>query len=409
MKNKISNYLIVIIYVVLVTGLIFCALENIISPWKSVYISLGIITSFTLKQLLTQLEYSKKVVFYLLIIIDIILTVYLSISASGTSFRIFYYVIMYEVIFSFEKIKAAITCIGFYILDITVNYIKIGKFDTVAFLKYELYNFPQYILIAVVLFLVKYIIDINAALSISQSRLEVSNIQLEDTYNNLKKAYRKNEQYLIMEGKNKLAREIHDTVGHTLTTALVEMEASKILMDNHISKTDDISRNQSDLQKSSQKLNASIQQVRKGLNDVRHSVSALSIKNTDYYKEITDLIQDVRKHTDVVIRYDIDDISRENENLKKCIYRALQEGITNSIKHGSATAIVFKLKYIENFLLFSLEDNGKGCSFYKKGFGLSAMEERVKDAFGEIDMMTQPGDGFNIYIKFHKINNEHSI
>ena len=64
-KTKVGDYLVIIIYAVLVTALIFCALENIIDPWTSIYISLAIITSFTLKQLFLQLEYSNKVIYYL--------------------------------------------------------------------------------------------------------------------------------------------------------------------------------------------------------------------------------------------------------------------------------------------------------------------------------------------------------
>ena len=397
---EVEHYLVTIIYIVLVTALLFCALENINAPWRAVYVSLGIITSFTFKQLLIRLEYKSKYLFYFLIAADIAMTVYLSMITIGTSYRIFYYVIMYEVIFNMKKVRAFFVCIGLYALDLSVNYYRIGKVNIVLFLKQALYYLPVVLLIAVVLFLVKYIIEVNLNLFEARSKLEASNVELRDAYKSLKTAYRKNEDYLIMQEKNELAREIHDTVGHTLTTALVEMEAAKILMDSS-------GLPDSNIQQSSQKLGAAVKQVRKGLNEVRNSVSALNNKNVDYYKKMINLIDDVKKHTEVVIRYDIDDISCESEELKKCIFRALQEGITNSIRHGDSSAVVFKLKYGKDYLFFSLEDNGEGCGFYKNGFGLSAMEERVKDAYGDMEVMTEPGEGFNIYIKFHKINNGH--
>ncbi|MDP4177821.1 MAG: histidine kinase [Bacillota bacterium] len=406
MKDKLEHYLIIIIYIVLVISLIFCAIENISSPWKSLYISLAIIASFTVKQLFIQLKYQNNPVFYLLIAADIVMTLYLSAATNGTSFRMFYFVIMYEVIFSIKEAKAALICTSFYMMDIAANYYKMGHTNTAAFFKFELYNFPEYLLVSVVLFLVKYIIDINHNLFEVQRNLEVSNVELNETYKNLKDAYKKNEDYLIIQEKNKLARSIHDTVGHTLTTALVEMEASKILMEDYISKTKNISKTNTILEKSSQKLEAAVSQVRKGLNEVRNSVSALGSKDTDYYKEIINLINDVKKHTDIKIIHDIDHIDGENIELKKCIFRALQEGITNSIRHGGASAIVFKLKNREDCLFFSLEDNGKGCCFYKKGFGLSAMEERVQESGGDLQIMTQPHEGFNIYIKFHKIGEQ---
>lgn len=396
----VEHYLVTIIYIVLVTALLFCALENINAPWRAVYVSLGIITSFTIKQLLIRLEYKSKYLLYFLISADIVMTVYLSMITIGTSYRIFYYVIMYEVVFNIKKVRAFFVCIGLYALDLSVNYYRIGKVNISLFLKQELYYLPVVLLIAVVLFLVKYIIEVNLNLFETRSKLEASNVELGDAYKSLKTAYRKNEDYLIMQEKNELAREIHDTVGHTLTTALVEMEAAKILMDSS-------TLPDSNIQQSSQKLGAAVKQVRKGLNEVRNSVSQLNNKDVDYYKKMINIIDDVKRHTEVVIRYDIDDISRESEELKKCIFRALQEGITNSIRHGGSSAVVFKLKYEKEDLYFSLEDNGKGCGFYKKGFGLSAMEERVKDACGDMEVMTEPGEGFNIYIKFYKINNVH--
>lgn len=390
MKDKVEWYLVVIAYAVLICALIFCALENIANPWKTVYISLAIISSFTVIQLFTEIEKSKKTLIYILITVNIILTAYLSFVAIGTSFRIFYYAIMYEIIFCIKKDKAVFLCSGLYILDIAANYFKAGQTDMAVFLKYELYNLPEYVLVGVVLFLVKYIIEMNKSLNTAKTELGTTNIQLKDAFETLSKAYSKNEDYLIMQEKNKLAREIHDTVGHTLTTALVEMEASQVL-------------SESDKDKASEKLGYAIDQVRKGLNEVRHSVSALNSCSIDYCNEMIKIIEDTKKHTEIIIRYDIDDIKSENDAIKKCIFRALQEGITNSIRHGHASALVFKLKYTEDYLYFSLEDNGRGASFYKKGFGISAMEDRVKEANGDIQIMTEPGQGFNIYIKFIKI------
>lgn len=394
MKKKIEYYLVIIAYALLVSGLLFSSSENIRSPWITIYTSLVIIASFTAKQLIIELKGMWKAAFYSLAILDFILIVYISLFTKGTSFKIYYFVLMYQLVFNIKKSRAVCLSVVFFIADMAANYMKTGITDMAGFIKYEFYNFPAYLMVMIILLLLKYITDVNKNLSEAQKELNIKNIQLNEAYNNMKEAYRKNEDYLIMKEKNKLAREIHDTVGHTLTTALVEMEASQVL------NTDNRSL-------ASQKLELAIKQVRKGLNEVRNSVSALNNDiEKDYYKCLTELIEDTKKHTGIAVRCDIDDISSESNELKKCIYRSLQEGMTNSIRHGEATALLFKLKYEGDYLNFSLEDNGKGCSYYRKGFGINAMEERVREFSGKLEIMTEPGEGFNIYIKFlvHKKN-----
>lgn len=306
----------------------------------------------------------------------------------GTSFVAFYFVIIYDVIFELQDFYFLPFTIGFYLLTSYINYIKFNGKSIVSFYTLEFNNFILFSSVIIITYLLKYICSINGKLEETSSKLSVKNIQLEDSFENIKKAYEKNEDYIVLNTRNSFAREIHDTVGHTLTTALVEMEASKVLMNENKSGAYD-------------KLDSSINQVRKGLRQVRTSVRNFDKQNINYYNEVIELINNTILHTEVAIRYDIDDFKGEDELVKRCIFRALQEGISNGIRHGDATAFLFKLKYKENMLKFSLENNGKGISHFQKGFGLKAMEERAKEANGTLHIMTDIGEGFNIYIDFN--------
>jgi signal transduction histidine kinase len=388
MKKDLNDYLVILAYVILTLGLLLCAIENIERPWNTIFISLTIIVSFTLKELFKHYIEDNKKAYLLLLFIEILIILLLSFVSKGRSFEMFYIVVMYQVIFNFNRGFPIFISIIVYLLSLLSNYFKFGYLEYSSFVKSEVLGFFAFAMIFTILYLLKYIDSINKNLEATKNSLSIKNLELTNANDNIKEAYKKNEEYLIIEERNKVAREIHDTVGHTLTTALVEMEAGSILLNNNVDKA-------------SQKIDSAISQVRRGLLEVRSSVSALKKEEKiDYFKEISELIVNTISHTEVVIRSEIDDFSKEDTEIKKCIYRTLQEGLTNGIRHGGANAFVFKLKYREHGLFFSLEDNGKGCSQIKKGFGLKAMEDRVKEVNGELSIISDSDEGFNIYINF---------
>lgn len=385
MNNKIKDYLVIIAYIILTTGLLVCSIENIEKPWKAMFLSFVIILLFTLRQLIADKQREK--LYFLYVLVQTVLIFVLGKFNNGTSFPLFYLVMIYDVIFESQNKYPLIYSSMLYGITFYIDYDKFKSGDIVGVYKLEFYTLVIYFFTVTILYLLRYICDINNRLEIARDKLSIKNIELEDSFEKIREAYKKNEDYIIMDTRTRFAREIHDTVGHTLTTALVEMEASKVLMNEN-------------KDNASEKLSSALDQVRKGLRQVRTSVRALDRSEVNYYNEIIELIKNTILHTNVVIRYDIDNFNSEQEIVKRCIFRALEEGISNGIRHGAATAFVFKLKYNNDFLRFSLENNGRGLSNFKKGFGLNAMEERVKEANGTISIFTDINEGFNIYLRF---------
>jgi len=206
-------------------------------------------------------------------------------------------------------------------------------------------------------------------------------------YSNLKGAYEKLEMMTILKERNKIAREIHDTVGHTLTTVLVEIEASKRLI-----------RVNSDL--SLEKLNLAQGQVRKGLNDIRSSVRVLEKGDEllEFYPSLEALIKDTELHSEVTIKAQIDSSLILNRQAEKILFSSLLEGLTNGIRHGRSTAFLFKLFMKEDRVCFSLEDNGVGAGTLSLGFGLRAMRDRVYELDGSFDINSDIEEGLELLI-----------
>ncbi|MCI1694138.1 sensor histidine kinase [Aneurinibacillus aneurinilyticus] len=187
--------------------------------------------------------------------------------------------------------------------------------------------------------------------------------------------------------RNRIAGEIHDIVGHTLTTIIVQIEAGKRLVDKNLP----LALNKLDL---SQEL------VRNGLNEIRRTVHMIKedTMNFDLTTGLKKLIHMTEKHTGIRIEYDIPTLPELSLAQKKLLYHALQEGLTNGIRHGKSTQFHFVLQKKDASLSFILQDNGTGCTNLLHGFGLQTMEERTREINGRMVIATQPGKGCRLTI-----------
>ncbi|MFV8826258.1 7TM diverse intracellular signaling domain-containing protein [Alkalihalobacterium sp. APHAB7] len=191
----------------------------------------------------------------------------------------------------------------------------------------------------------------------------------------------------VLEERTRIAHEIHDIIGHSLTTVIVQLEAGKRLSK---AKPDQVY----------EKMELSQELLRKGLDRIRVSVKVLGeVQETIEIEEaLKGLMDDTVKATGVLITSSIDEIPKLNHAQKKVIYYALQEGITNGIRHGKSTHFHFTLHIRCKFLEFRLVDNGVGVEKIEYGFGLNAMKNRIQMLNGELSVNTEKGRGCELAI-----------
>jgi signal transduction histidine kinase len=223
---------------------------------------------------------------------------------------------------------------------------------------------------------------------IQREKLDKTKRELERAYEKLQESYDTKEQLLIERERNKIAGEIHDTVGHTLTTVIVELEAAKRLM-------------KKDMDLSFTKLELAQEQVRKGLNDIRKSVRTLrdGQEGLEFIPAIVSIISDTEKHSGVSIEYTLDDFNNLDEAIQRVLLRALQEGLTNGIRHGQSSKFKLSIRLIDNYISFTLSDNGCGGEASEFGFGLSNMKHRVEQLNGTLTVKLKKGNGCSINIE----------
>jgi two-component system sensor histidine kinase ChiS len=179
----------------------------------------------------------------------------------------------------------------------------------------------------------------------------------------------------VLEERNRIAHEIHDVVGHTMTAAIVQLEAAHKLAER-------------DLAKSKEKLENAQQLVRKGLNDIRVSVRLLKDEGTAFelIPAMKELIRETEETTGVSVKAAIGILPELNGLTRRVLYHALQEGLTNGIRHGRCHQFRFDLSVADDTIRFSLSNDGLPYANGKPGFGLTAMMERIHLLGGTVEI-----------------------
>jgi signal transduction histidine kinase len=225
---------------------------------------------------------------------------------------------------------------------------------------------------------------LNESIEIKQlnDKLAIANVQLQEY------AQRAEETAKIKE-RNRLAREIHDTVGHYLTGISLGLAATKELLHSNPESLDS-------------QLNRLIELAQKGLSDIRQSIRELrsDILSRHIFSEaITALAEEINSCSNKKVKIDIHgNIDSLSPSLEETIYSTIQESITNAIRHGDATVITIRIEIEGNNLQLLITDDGIGSSALNEGSGLYYMKQRILEHNGSLSINTAPNQGMVVSI-----------
>lgn len=185
--------------------------------------------------------------------------------------------------------------------------------------------------------------------------------------------------------RNRLAREIHDTLGHTLTGILAGLDACLT--------TIDISP-----QETKKQLEMIAGVTRQGINEVRRSVNKLrpdALERLNLESAIRKMIMEVESVSNTRITF-VSEVAplKFDADEEDAIYRVIQESITNAIRHGKATQIRIHIESVNGEIILTIKDNGVGCKEMKKGFGTRHIVERIQMLKGSVEF--DGSDGFTV-------------
>ena len=210
------------------------------------------------------------------------------------------------------------------------------------------------------------------------------NMQLA-TQNKLLAEAQDNEIHLAtLRERNRIAREIHDNVGHMLTRSILQTGALRVL-----------NRDES--------LKAPLSELKETLDgamtSIRTSVHDLHDDAIDLQRTIREMASAVDDRFDVTVSYDAG--SRIPGEVKLCAAGIVKEGISNAVKHSGGDRISIVFREHPAFYQLQIEDNGCVTEIGRGGIGLKNMEDRAADAGGRITF-TPSEKGFRIFMTIPK-------
>lgn len=212
----------------------------------------------------------------------------------------------------------------------------------------------------------------------SRRALEAANTELQ-------RQAEKIHELAVNEERARVAREVHDALGHHLTAIHLQLQNAERFSAKNPARA---------LER--------VREARAGalaaLADVRRSVRALkpvALEEKPLAKALGELAR-AFDSSDFTVRYSVQGeatpLSAERE---LALYRATQEGLTNAARHSGADLVQVRLEYGKDVTL-SVRDNGHGAVEGSRGFGLSALQERVESLGGTLTTDTRTDGGFRL-------------
>jgi signal transduction histidine kinase len=226
---------------------------------------------------------------------------------------------------------------------------------------------------------------INALLAEQQSRRELA-----EAHEQLRQYALRIEDQATLQERNRIAREIHDSLGHSLTAQSIQLENALMLL-------------QSNVEKAGMFLIEAKCLGTLALKDVRQSVSALRsnpLQGQSLEAAIAVLMNHFDETTGIALDYTVKLIHPLTVEISTNIYRILQEALTNVSKHSAATQVTICLQEKDKVLSLLIEDNGNGFNPEQNttGFGLQGIRERTYALNGWFKIVSKPGAGCRIKV-----------
>jgi len=216
-------------------------------------------------------------------------------------------------------------------------------------------------------------------------QLSKANEDLQKANEQLKEYSKITEKMGETKERNRLAREIHDTLGHTLTGIAAGIDACITMVEKKPKET-------------KKQLEVISRVTRDGINEIRRSVNELrpdALERLNLESAIHQMIIEIELMTNTHIYFESDVKNlRFASDEEDAIYRVIQESLTNAIRHGKATQIWVHIRGGEGEIILTVKDNGIGCKEMKQGFGTKHIIERIKMLNGTVEF--DGTDGFTV-------------
>lgn len=186
--------------------------------------------------------------------------------------------------------------------------------------------------------------------------------------------------------RSRIARDIHDSLGHSLTTLNVQLELVQEMR-------------QRDPNRASQALSNAQLLASQCLENVRRAVQTVRQQEFNLNEALNALVEQVRQNQSLTIHSEVNlpPLPLQTSHQLYCI---VQEGFTNIQKHAYASYVKLRSKVVSDSIVLELEDDGQGFdpTLLHEGYGLRGMSERVNMLGGKLKINSALGKGTQIQV-----------
>lgn len=217
----------------------------------------------------------------------------------------------------------------------------------------------------------------------NKKNIYILNQELEEQNLKLKEYSKKIEELTISKERNRVAQELHDSLGHYLMAISMHIDV--------LDKTLDISP-----EKSKNILSKTKIIVDNSIDELRSTVYSLKKNNINIISSVNSLTENLSISNNISFNVNIsNDIENVSLLIKDALYKTIKESITNGVKHGKASQFIIDLFIKDNIIYLSILNNGIKPDNIIKSNGLNGMEDRLRVLNGKLNIENTL-DGFKV-------------
>ena len=216
--------------------------------------------------------------------------------------------------------------------------------------------------------------------------------ELQEAHQQLRAYAEQVEELAVARERNRLAREMHDTLGHRLTVAAVQLEGAERLIPR-------------DPERAAHLIGTVREQVRAALGELRQTVAALRTPpeaELPLPRALTRLADDFEQATGITVHRSLpSDVPPLAPAQRLALYRAAQEALTNIQRHADARQVWLALHVDDGAVTLQVRDDGRGLppDAEGRGFGLRGLRERATQLGGELRLESSSSGGTQLSLR----------
>lgn len=356
------------------------------NPERNLLLVLALSALLVLSFVLRQIWQGRNRLIIVTLVTDILvclsLVALLNFNYNGVLLLVFANMIVYVKNGKIRIFLVAIAIVGYLVADYELLSIYTPIYCVTDYIRYYASDTQQYLLsifnviksLNIIIFIVYCVYIINSQRG---SLEEVNQLyhELQSANEQLKEYADMSERMARTRERNRLAREIHDTLGHTLTGITAGLDACLATIDASPGQT-------------KKQLELLSEVSRNGIREIRRSVNELrpdALERLSLEVAIRKMIMEMSKVSDTEIYFETEEKHLKfDEDEENAIYRVIQESMTNAVRHGHAGKIWITLKRLDGEMLLVIRDNGIGCEKMTCGFGTKHIKERIEMLKGTV-------------------------